>query len=287
MENAEILDVSALGRYIPAERLKKVFIFNKIDSTNMELNRRIHAGAEGVEDGTVVIALEQTAGLGRMGRSFDSPKDRGLYFSYLFRPEKRVELKAAEKKDALIWASITSWSAVAVSDAIERTCGLRPKIKWVNDLLINKRKICGILTGLITHPQTKEVEGIVIGIGINIREDYEDFPEAYRERTGSLWTETGTIVSRALLAANLIDTMDEMVSLWPDGRARYYEAYLKDSLVLGKKVRLIEGGKEEVVDVVGIDEDFALIVKGPDNNKRRILSGEVTLREMFCGIIPG
>lgn len=332
MDFEDHLNSSTLGYYITPERMKKVEVYDIIDSTNAELKRRLSTclkygaelklrnsisqedvgkpkfqnltyssngtkpirkipqGAEKqaeefkqegqpcAENQTVIIANEQTSGRGRLGRSFDSPKNKSLCFSYLFRPTEEIMEKISGLEDKLVWASFTSWTAVAVSEAIELTLGVRPGIKWVNDLYINGKKICGILAELFTQPKTHLINGIIIGIGINVRENYEDFPVDYRERTGSLFTETGINVSRALLSANLIKEMDKMVSAWPEENDRYYKSYVENSLVIGKNVKLYEGGKVEEVKVLGVDEDFALLVIDQNKNKRRIISGEVTLR---------
>ena len=133
-----------------------------IDSTNTEAKRQAMAGAP---DGLVIVSEEQTGGRGRRGRSFQSPKGKGLYLTALLRP--RLDPGAV--------ADITAWVAVAVCDGIEAACGVRPQIKWTNDLVLNGRKLCGILTELGLESETNALDYLVPGIGINVNQQPEDF----------------------------------------------------------------------------------------------------------------
>lgn len=274
MDIDETITLEGLKTYLSYERLSLVKIYDKIDSTNIELNRRI----DEAENGSIVLGNEQTMGRGRNGRVFDSPKNKGIYFSYLFKPQKSLKEKISDEKDSLLWASLTSWSAVAVSRAIESTCGLRPKIKWVNDLFINGRKICGILTELIPSKDNSWVKGIIIGIGINVNQSYQDFPVEIRDTAGSIFTESKKKVSRIILVASLIKQMDEMIKAWPYERARFYNEYVRNSLLPGKIVSLSKDGICEEVLVKGIDKDFALIVTDKKGKEKRILSADISLK---------
>lgn len=170
--------------------------FESVDSTNSYLKR---IAAEGAPDGAVAVADEQTAGRGRRGRSFSSGPGRGVYLSALLRPQL-----APEKI-----LPLTALGAVAACDAVERTCGVRPQIKWTNDLVLNGKKLSGTLTELSLEGESGALQYAVIGIGVNCNNASEDFPPELREVATSLYLETGKRVQRAALAAALIEELDQ------------------------------------------------------------------------------
>lgn len=257
------------------ERMERVEVLKSIDSTNSELIRRAVAGAP---NGQVIISDEQTGGKGRNGRAFSSPKNSGIYFSYLFRPSDELKKRITDDESGYIWASLTSWTAVAASDAIERVCKKRPGIKWVNDLYMNGRKLSGILTQMNTSAESRDIETIVIGIGINVREKYDDFAEEIRERAGSIYTETGIEVHRAELAAELIRSFDKMISDWPREKQLYHDRYTADSILVGRDVTISTSLYKKDVRAVGIDDDFALIVEDERGETTHLISGDVSVR---------
>src|SRR6266853_5410931 len=126
--------------------------FDSIESTNLEAMRQARAGAP---EGLCVVAREQTAGRGRLDRSWRSPKDAGLYFSIVLRPTLEMNL----------WPLLPLMAALAVSDALMKSCGLRADIKWPNDILANDRKLCGILAETI---EKVNASAAIVGIGINL-----------------------------------------------------------------------------------------------------------------------
>ena len=151
--------------------------FESVDSTNSYLKR---IAAEGAPDGAVAVADEQTAGRGRRGRSFSSSPGRGVYLSALLRPQL-----APEKI-----LPLTALGAVAACDAVERTCGVRPQIKWTNDLVLNGKKLSGTLTELSLEGESGALQYAVIGIGVNCNNTLEDFPPELRDVATSLYLET-------------------------------------------------------------------------------------------------
>ncbi len=257
------------------ERMNRVEVLKSIDSTNSELIRRAVAGAE---NGQVIISDEQTGGKGRKGRAFSSPKNMGIYFSYLFRPSVELKKQIISEESDYIWASLTSWTAVAASDAIEKSCGVRPGIKWVNDLYMNGHKIAGILTQMNTSAESRDIESIVIGIGINVREEREDFAEEIREKAGSLFTGTGKKIHRAVLAAELIRAFDKMIADWPKEKKLYHKKYSEGSIVMGRNITISTDTYEKDVKAIGIDEDFALITESKAGEINHIISGDVSVR---------
>ena len=181
---------------------KEIICFGRVDSTNVRLKELAEAGAP---HGTVVIADEQTGGKGRKGRKFESPAGAGLYFSLLLRPLCSV----AET------VCLTPWAAVAAAEAVFRCCGTRPDIKWVNDLLLDGRKLCGILTELGLTPDGK-LDYVIIGIGINLSHTREQFAAlGLDEIATSLAAEGIKGISGNEMAAALIAELDKLARDFP------------------------------------------------------------------------
>ena len=186
--------------------------YDCLPSTNSELKRLADAGAP---QGTIVIAREQTAGRGRLGRSFHSQKDTGLYMSFLLRPNcPPTQLM-----------HLTCAAGVATVHAIEKACGTQPRLKWINDLVLDGKKLGGILTELSICPQTGLAEYAVVGIGINCL--HSRFPEELSCIATSLLLSSGKTVSPAALAAFLAQELTDMAkTLLPD-KDRWMESYRK------------------------------------------------------------
>lgn len=225
----------------------RLLCLDVIDSTNTECKRQAMSGAE---EGLVVTAEEQTAGRGRRGRDFQSPRGKGLYLSALLRPRLTPE----EVSD------FTAWVAVAVCDGIEACCGVRPKIKWTNDIVLNGRKLVGILTELGIESESNALDYLVTGIGINVNETPEDFSPEVREMATSLAQELGRPVRRAELAAQIILALDRMYAAYPEDRAEYLEKYRADCVTTGHQVQLITPTARRQAFALEIDSDFNLVV---------------------------
>lgn len=189
------LNQNELSVYLTKQRMKSVICLDCVDSTN---NRLRDLALSGAPDGQIVIANEQFSGRGRRGREFVSPKDKGIYLSMLFYPNSLPS-------DII---EITAWTAVAVNNAIQSVCGIRAGIKWVNDLVLNQRKVCGILTEMSVESESGYVQYVIIGIGLNVNEKESDFPKEIRNIATSLSLETNTAYSRAHLASEIIKELD-------------------------------------------------------------------------------
>ena len=243
--------------------------FDELDSTNNYLKTRTDA-----PDGTVVTADSQTAGRGRMDRSFQSPKGRGIYLSVLLRPHL--------PPDRL--PPVTALAGVAVCAAVERVCGVRPGLKWPNDPVLKGKKLCGILTELSLEAETGRVQSLVLGIGINVAQRPEDFSPEVREVATSLLQALGKPVSRPRLTAALLEELDRAyTALLAGDLSEYLAAYRRDCVNLGKTVQLIPfgGGEREAAQAVDIDEEFSLVVRGADGTERAVRSGEVSVRGLW------
>ena len=242
--------------------MDKIIILDSVDSTNNYLKR---LAGEGAPCGQIVFARSQTSGRGRLGRSFSSPAGTGIYMSWLIRPDGKPE-------DIL---PITCHVAVAVSDAIYKCCGIQTDIKWVNDLQINRRKVCGILT------EASIVGGrlsyVIVGIGINVNTQEEDFPPEIKDIATSLFTETGKKYDIDQL---LIAIVHELRKLPINGSNDYYlKNYIKRNVIPGNFVRIITPLGEKKAEALCINSDFSLKVRMEDGTEEDLASSEVSIRK--------
>lgn len=224
------------------------------DSTNSELKRRLDA-----PHGTIVAARRQTGGRGRLGRSFRSP-DGGVYLSVLLRP-------SVPPGELL---HLTAMAGVATRRAIEQVSGVAAGIKWVNDLVCDGKKLCGILVEWCGS-------AAIIGIGINC--NTVDFPQELRETATSLRLLTGRDFAPEALAACLAQQLRAMDAALVAGRGAWLDEYAAHCITLGKPVRLLRGGEElGAAFATGIDAEGGLQVRYADGSTGTIRSGEVSVR---------
>lgn len=259
------LTAGELMAYLPEERLERVLCLDVIDSTNTKLRELAFNNAP---DGYVVIANQQTSGRGRRGKSFLSPKDTGIYLSILLRPNCLPHE----------CPTITAWTAVSVGNAIQKVTGVSPTIKWVNDLLLNEKKICGILSELSVESESGHVQHIIVGIGINVNESSENFPDEIKGIATSIYAETGKKIPRAQLAAAIINELDMMMEKWPHERDKYLEQYRSLNITTGKDIQVISGNSGRDAKALEINEDFSLKVMYEDGTIADLSSGEVSTR---------
>ena len=239
----------------------KLEAFEALDSTNTYLKKR---AAEGAPEGTVVIANEQTGGRGRMGRSFASAPGMGIYMSMLLRP------------DTGDVQSITAATAVAVCRAIERVCGVKPGIKWINDLFLKGKKICGILCE--SSLRQGGAEYVVLGIGLNVITRPQDFPEELRGTAGSLYSQTGTVYERGKLISAVIRELCAMYETWKLDPAALLDDYKRRCFVLGKAVELMPADGDKFTALAeDISDDFGLVLRLPDGSQKTVHSGVFSL----------
>ncbi len=246
----------------------ELLCLDTIDSTNTECKRRAMAGAP---EGLVIIADEQTGGRGRLGRSFQSPKGKGLYLTALLRPD-------LPPQDV---ADFTAWAAVAVCDGIEECCGLRPQIKWTNDIVLHGKKLVGILTELGLESETNALQYLVTGIGVNVNQTREDFDPELRDMATSLSQELGRPVRRAELAAAIVKALDRAYGGFPDNRQEYLDKYRADCITPGNQVQLISPVSRQEARALEVDDQFRLVVELPDGTRKALSAGEVSVRGMY------
>ncbi|MCR4688331.1 MAG: biotin--[acetyl-CoA-carboxylase] ligase [Saccharofermentans sp.] len=267
LNSPDILSTGEICAYLSDTRAQDVIVLDSVDSTNDYLK---DLASKGASKGTVVIADQQTKGKGRRGRAFASPSGCGIYLSYLMRPDTGLENIS----------EITSWTAVAITDAIKKAYGIDTNIKWVNDILLDKLKICGILTELSIEGETGRIDSIVIGIGINVNED--SFPKELQGIATSLAIQTKTKYRRAILAAKLIEELDRLAAGWPSAKEYYLGSYKAKNITTGRKLKVfrIMDGEDEGRDAEAIDinPDFSLKVRFTDGTTEDLTGGEVRVR---------
>jgi BirA family biotin operon repressor/biotin-[acetyl-CoA-carboxylase] ligase len=245
-----------MNRFIP-----EVIRYESLPSTNTEVAR---LAAEGAAEGLCVVADEQTAGRGRLQRSWLSPKGAGLYFSALLRPSMPVNQ----------WSLITFMAALAVSDALRDACELKTDIKWPNDLLAGERKICGILAEAI---ETGKGRAVVVGIGINLTK--EAFPPKLNEVAISVEEATTKRPEREVLLAALLRAFSSWYSLLQEngGQQQILDAWAsRSSFAKGKRVKVTNGNEVVTGITGGVESDGALRVETDTDGVRIIRAGDVT-----------
>ena len=260
----DVLLQSAIEGFIKTSGVFRVEVRKSVSSTNTAL--REIAGM-GTQEGYVLVAEEQTDGKGRFGRKFHSPHGHGVYFSLLLRPNKN-------KTDATL---ITSAAAVAAAQAIEQVFGIKAGIKWVNDLFIGDKKICGILTEADYDMESGSISNAVLGIGINVTKPEEGFPDALAEIACSLTDRvSGKDSERCRLIAA---TLDRFWDFYIDLSARkFLDEYRERSIVLGQDVYVISGDNRKPAHALELDDDCRLIVRYENNDIAALASGEVSVK---------
>ena len=266
----DILSKGSISALLPDSRSSELYYYDSVDSTNNVLKT---LASQGAGSGTVVIADHQTGGKGRRGRSFVSPSGCGVYLSYLFKPESGFD-KISD---------LTSWTAVAVADAIRNAYGFDSRIKWVNDLLMNKKKICGILTEASVEGESGYIDTCIIGIGVNVNES--EFPSEISGIATSISIENGgKKFIRAKLASEIIKSMDRLSEDWPDS-AYYLNRYRELNITCGSKIiaypQKIENGQGRTGTAISINDDFSLRVEFSDGSTENLKSGEVSVRGLY------
>ena len=243
---------------------RQVLFYPSIDSTNEECRRLAQAGAQ---CGTVVIAGSQTRGRGRQGRAFQSLADKGLYLSVLLRPQ------AASME---LLSRLTPWAAVAVCRALEGLTGLSFSIKWVNDVLLEGKKLCGILTELSFHGDGA-LDCAVLGIGIDLTQTREDFGPTLSATATSLGQHMAVPPTPAEMAGALLTELDRLWRDFPHAQEIYLEEYRRRSAVIGRAVRFLREGQTIQGTALGINGDFSLQISLPDGGETALSAGEISV----------
>lgn len=264
INDPDLINEGELTYLLGEERIKQITLLQEVDSTNSYLKLK----ANEANEGQVVIANKQTKGRGRLGRSFISPENEGLYLSYLLKPNSMINEVS----------SITAWAAIAVNNAIEKVYGIRPGIKWVNDLVLNKKKICGILSEMAIESENSHIQYVIIGIGININQI--QFEPSIANIASSLFLETNKRIKRSLLASKLIEELDILTRKWPNDKEEYYQKYVLDNITVGKEIKVIRGDETFEAFASKIDDSFGLVIQY-EEKEETVRSGEISVRGIY------
>ena len=249
----------------------KFFEYDEIDSTNLEAKRYAASNSEHLQEIPVFIAKSQTGGRGRLGRSFFSPEETGLYMSILLPiNENLIETDL-----------ITPAAGVAVCRTIEELSTETPKIKWVNDVYINKKKVCGILAEGIIDSTLEKISKVVLGIGINLFEPKAGFPEEISNIATSLFGKNveNPETVKYQFVGKLLENLEKTLEAAQEKTVM--EEYKERSLVLGETVTVIDAKNQFSAFVKDITKKGHLVVeytKDGQLESKEILSGEVSLR---------
>lgn len=239
--------------------------YDTVDSTNRIAKELAAANAV---DGTVVVAEQQFSGKGRLGRSFFSPKSKSILCSIILKP-KFLPHEAAK---------CTLLAAVAVANAMIKF-DLKPSIKWPNDILYNGRKVVGILTEI--SAEMSKVNYIIVGIGVNVNIDRDEFPEELRDIAASLCEMKGDRISRIEFFRAMLEEFDKLyIESNEVGFENILNQWRKYNITLGKKIRVLPAGSDNEFSAIAedIDSEGALIVK-TDNGIEKVYAGDVSIRE--------
>lgn len=235
---------------------KKILAYESLDSTN---DTAYHLAEKGEKEGTVIIAERQKKGKGRQGRSWASPKG-GVYFSCVLRPD--IEPKEVAK--------ITLVSALAVCASIRKTAEVPAMIKWPNDIIINGRKVCGILTEM--KAEQDRVDFVILGIGINVCTNSNLLPRS----ATSLVKESDSAPSKVALAKNVLENLEHYLAIFKkDGFDKIRDEWRHYSTTLGHHVKINCHDEKIEGQAMDVDEDGALVVRLDSGFHRRIFSGDI------------
>lgn len=259
---SDLMTAAGICMLVNRELAPLIKVEREVDSTN---ERAKALALEGASAGTTVIADAQSSGKGRMGRKFESPPGAGIYMSMILRP--RFDMRNG--------VLITTAAAVAVCRAIKAVTDIKPGIKWVNDIYVEKRKVAGILTEGITDLESGTIESVVVGIGLNFKAVPGAYPKELLDKIGMLFDGISPNITRNEMAAAIIN---ELWNISENLEERSFISEYKElSILLGRDVFYIENGEKHPSKVVDIDDNGALIVEH-EGVSRRLSSGEISIR---------
>lgn len=259
--DTDIVSSRGIKKYLKADL--DIEVYDEVVSTNNVLKERASKGAG---EGLVIIANSQTGGKGRLGRTFFSPLDSGVYISILLRPSDMEPQKALR---------ITTMAAVAASDAVEEVSGKTAPIKWVNDIFVDGLKVAGILTEASVSMENGSLEYAVLGIGFNVYEPEGGFPDELKMIAGAIFDRHEPDAKNRLTAAFL----NNFVKIMNDkDQSLYAKRYKEKSMVIGRKVNVITPVSSRKAKVLDITDDCALKVEYEDKTTDIISTGEVSIR---------
>lgn len=266
--DSDILSPQGIRRFLkPEYRDLDLTVLPTAPSTNALVREKANQGRP---EGCVIVACEQTAGRGRYGRQFFSPVDSGVYLSLLLRPTAYSPQQAT---------CLTAAAAAAMCQAIEAVTGQQPGIKWVNDIFLHGKKVCGILTEAAVGLETGTLNYMVLGAGVNLYPPAEGFPEEIQSIAGSV-LEHSCPEAKNRLVGEFLNRFWDFYS-HPECRA-YLEDYRARSLAIGRNVTVLSAGKAVSAYAYGIDDDFRLLVRYENGDTEALSYGEIRIQLAEC-----
>ena len=263
----DFLDMEKIREYTNCKWMaKEVVLLEETGSTNVEAAK---LAQQGMDHGTVVIADRQTCGKGRRGRSWHTPGNTSIAMSFLLKPQLEAEYASM----------LTLVQAMAVAEAVEEVTALKSQIKWPNDILINEKKVCGILTEM--NLSGSEIASIIIGTGINVNQ--ESFPEEIREIATSLKNESGKAQCREKLIGVLCEKFEQYYEqfLTTKDLSCIMEEYNTRLISAGRDVRVLDPKGEYTGEAIGINARGELQVRQDDGKIINVYAGEVSVRGIY------
>ena len=263
-DDNDILSVQGMLPFLTIEEGRnKIFIHNSLESTNKTAKEMAISGAG---HGTVIIADSQTSGRGRYGRDFFSPPNSGIYMSFILRlTHLRFESPTI----------VTAFAAVSVCKAIEALTEKLPRIKWVNDIFLNEKKICGILTEAVSDFESGNIEWVVVGIGINFTAPAAGYPPELKNIIGSIFPDNNHTATRNHLAAEIINRMMNLENQYD--KNEMFREYKKRLMMLGEKIKVIDPNEPFEATAIDIDDMGRLVVRKTDGEILSLSSGEISI----------
>lgn len=262
--DSDILSPQGIRRFLkPEYRDLDLTVLPTAPSTNALVREKANQGRP---EGCIIIACEQTAGRGRYGRQFFSPVDSGVYLSLLLRPTAYSPQQAT---------CLTAAAAAAMCQAIEAVTGQHPGIKWVNDIFLHGKKVCGILTEAAVGLETGALDYMVLGAGVNLYPPAEGFPEEIQSIAGSVLDHSCPEAKNQLVGEFLNRFWDFYSH--PECRT-YLEDYRARSLAVGRNVTVLSAGKAVSAYAYGIDDDFRLLVRYENGDTEALSYGEIRIQ---------
>ena len=267
ISSPDILDSWEIGsRILNQSFVKKVYYYDEVDSTN----NKIRQLAEDMEGGDpfIVIAEHQSGGKGRRGKSWESPSGTGIWMSLLLKPDMMPGQAVM----------LTLVAGLAVSEAVREITGAESLIKWPNDIVVNGKKVCGILTEMTAEPD--HINYVVIGLGINV--NTQAFPDEISTAT-SLRLETGKNVTRAELTEQILYKFEKYYKIFLETKdmSVLKELYNNNLVNINREVKIIQRDDKFIALSSGINDMGELLITCPDGTKKVINSGEVSVRGIY------
>lgn len=264
LEKPDLCDEISVSKYLKTEKIGREYIhFDELDSTNSEIKK---IAGNYSEEGLVVLTEKQMNGRGRLGKTWFSQNDKGIWMSIMVRP--KLSIYEVSK--------ITQVVAASIHEAFSEF-GIDSEIKWPNDIIINDKKICGILVEM--NSEENHINYVVIGIGININQKKEDFPKDIKNIASSLKIQNGKTYNRAKIVADILNNFENLYNKFTSGDFKTTRDICRNnSYVVGKEIHVIINGKRKLAIAKDITDEGELLVEYKNKDIEKLIYGEVSVR---------